>query len=352
METADALTKQLDRATATLTWCLKSEGAPRINAMLDMARSEPGIPILPEQMDRDPWLLNCANGTLELKTGKLREHRREVYITTLCPVAFDPDAACPIWEPLLSQVFAGKDAVVHYLQGVFGYCLTGDTREQAIWIFWGGGSNGKSVLINTILEVLGEDYAVKAARDLFLARKSDNHPTQVARLFGRRLVVCTESGSGSRLDEVLVKELTGSDPVTARRMREDPWQFTPTFKPILVTNHQLEIRGTDDGIWRQCRLVPFTVRFWDRERDESGLPELEADNDLPRKLRAEFPGILAWMVQGCLDWQADGLQTPPEVLAATAGYRNEQDVLGQFLVECCIQGSLDYRAKASALYGV
>jgi putative DNA primase/helicase len=343
------LKKQLAKATAVMNWCLKSEAAPRIHAMLDMAKSEPGIAVLPEQFDRDPWLFNCPNGTVEMKTAKLREHRRGDYITKLCPVSFDTDAACPAWMRFLHQVFAGNDAIVRYLQRVFGMCLTGDTSEQAIWIFWGTGSNGKSVLVNTILEILGEDYAVKAARDLFLAHKSDNHPTQLARLFGRRLVICAESGMGSRLDEVLVKELTGGDPIQCRRMREDPWQFVPVFKPILVTNHKPQIRGTDVGIWRRCRLVPFTVRFWDGERGESGPPELEADKTLPLKLQREFPGILAWMVQGCLDWQAEGLQTPPEVLEATKEYRDGEDVVAQFLAERCFTGP-DYRGRASELY--
>jgi putative DNA primase/helicase len=346
------LQDQLDRATATLNWCLKSEDARRINAMLDMARSEPGIPILPDQMDRDPWLFNCANGTLELKTGRLREHRREDYITKLCPVEYHPEARCPVWNLVLEMVFAQKQSIISYLQRVLGHCLTGDTSEQALWIFWGSGSNGKSIIINTILELLGEDYAVKAARDLFLARKTDNHPTQVARLFGRRLVVCTETGSGARLDEVLVKELTGGDPVTARRMREDPWQFVPAFKPVLVTNHKPEVRDTDDGIWRRCRLIPFEVRFWDPARGEAGAPELKADKTLPQKLRAEYPGILSWLLKGCLDWQRDGLQTPQEVLTATGAYRGEQDVMGQFLAECCVKGSVDYKAKAGDLYGV
>ncbi len=346
------LRAQLKEATKMMAWCLKSEAAPRVHAMLDMAKSEPGIPILPEALDLDPWLLNCPNGTLDLRTGELREHRRDDHITKLCPTPFDPDATCPTWGAFLEGVFGGNKGVIDYLRRTLGHCLTGDTGEQALWIFWGSGSNGKSVLVNAILDLLGEDYAVKAARDLFLARKSDNHPTQVARLFGRRLVVCTESGAGARLDEVLVKELTGGDPVTARRMREDPWQFVPAFKPILVTNHKPEVRGTDDGIWRRCRLMPFTVRFWDPARGETGPPELAADKTLAQKLRAEYPGILAWMVRGCLAWQRDGLQTPPEVLAATSSYRGEQDIVGLFLGECCLEGSVEYRAKAGALYGV
>src|SRR5262249_46000953 len=156
--------------------------------------------------------LNCPNGTLELKTGTLREHRREDFITKLCPTVYDSDAKCPLWEEFLVTIFARNVNVIEFLQRLLGYCLTGDVSEQILAIFWGTGANGKSTLINTILTMLGEDYAIKASRDLFLSRKQDNHPTQMARLFGRRLVVCTETHEGARLDEALVKELTGGDP--------------------------------------------------------------------------------------------------------------------------------------------
>jgi putative DNA primase/helicase len=348
-ERLEELKKQIAKANGVLAWCLKSEAAPRINAMLDMARSEPGIPILPDKLDGDPWLLNVANGTIDLKTGKLREHRREDYATKLCPVAYDPNARCDTWANTLELIFDRNENLVEYVRRVLGHALTGDTNEQALWLWWGAGSNGKSLIINTILELLGEDYAIKAPRDLFLAKKSDQHPTNIARLFGRRLVVCTETGNAARLDESLAKELTGGDVITARRMREDYWQFRPVFKPIMVTNHKPQIRGTDDGIWRRCRLVPFTQRFWDPERGESGPAELQADKALPEKLRAEFPGILAWLVRGCIAWQREGLATPSEVLAATNEYRAEQDVLGAFLAECC-EVHPDCRAKVGELY--
>jgi putative DNA primase/helicase len=330
MKTRLELEQDLAKAHAVMKHCLKSEAAPRINAMLDLARSEPGIPILPAEMDRDAWLFNCANGTLELKTGKLREHRREDYITKLCGVEYHPSAKAPLFDQFLRDVFARNTPpatadLIRYLQRLFGYCLTGAVTEHILPIFWGTGANGKSTLVNTILAMMGQDFAIKAMRDLFLARKQDNHPAQLARLFGKRLVVCVETEEGGRLDEVLVKELTGADPITARRMREDPWQFNPTHKAILVTNHKPEIRGTDEGIWRRQRLIPFTVC----------IPENRQDKDLSAKLLGELPGILAWCVRGCLDWQRSGLQTPREVLAATAQYRKEQDVVGAFIAERC-----------------
>jgi putative DNA primase/helicase len=186
-----------------------------------------------------------------------------------------------------------------------------------------------------------------------MAKKQDQHPAQLARLFGKRLVVCVETHEGARLDEALVKELTGGDPITARGMREDPWQFYPTHKPILITNHRPEIRGTDEGIWRRPRLIPFTVHFWNPDdpenRDRQLPPRLMQDKRLAEKLRAEHPGILAWCVQGCVDWQRYGLQTPDAVKVATKNYRSDQDVLGAFVQECCVTGA-DYQCKASELY--
>jgi putative DNA primase/helicase len=172
-----------------------------------------------------------------------------------------------------------------------------------------------------------------------MARKQDNHPAQLARLFGKRLVVCVETHEGARLDEGLVKELTGGDPVTARRMREDPWQFNPTHKAILITNHKPQITGTDDGIWRRQRLIPFTVR----------IPDDRQDKGLADKLRQELPGILAWLVGGCLEWQREGLEPPEEVKAATQQYRSENDLLMGFIGEQCFQGR-EYRCRANEFY--
>ena len=283
-ETNDDPRAVLARLQRAQKWALQSEDARKIGAMISLATSEPNIPLLPEHLDRDPFLLNVKNGTLDLRTGRLREHRREDLLTKIVPVSFDTNADCPSWRRFLGQVFAADSELIEYVQRLFGYGLTGDVREQILPIFWGRGANGKSTLINIILSMLGEDYAVKASRDLFMSRKSDSHPTQLARLFGKRIIVCTESQEGGRLDEGLVKELTGGDRITARRMREDYWQFDPTHKPILVTNHKPEIRGTDEGIRRRLRLVPFTVRFWnpdDTEECVKGLPnELKQDKEV------------------------------------------------------------------------
>jgi putative DNA primase/helicase len=334
----DARKRKLASLTAMLKHALKWEDARRIEASLQLSRSEPGIPILPDQLDREPFLLNCLNGTIDLRTGILRPHRREDHLTALCPIAYDPKAQAPRFAQFLVDLFQGQP-LIRFLQRLLGYCLTGDVREQILPIFWGCGANGKSTLINLVLEVLGESYGIKASRDLFMARKADGHPAQIARLFGKRLVVCTETQEGSRLDEGLVKELTGGDKLAARRMRENWWDFAPTHKAVLVTNHKPEIRGTDHAIWRRIRLIPFDVSFAEDKQDKT----------LPPKLASEAPGVLAWMVRGCLEWQSEGLAPPEAVLVATKDYRNAQDIVGQFLAERCLTGP-DYRSRASDLY--
>jgi putative DNA primase/helicase len=331
--------KKIKQLMAVIAHVLKWENAKVTANSIDLARSEEGIPIMPAEMDRDGWLLNCANGTLDLRSGKIRDADRQDHITKLCDVAYDPHAKAPAFEKFLSGIFAGNAKLIAYMQRLLGYCLTGDVREQILPIFWGAGANGKSTLVNAISDVLGEHYAIKANRDLFMAKKGDSHPAQMARLFGKRLVICVETHEGARLDEGLVKELTGGDTIAARRMREDWWQFAPTHKPVLVTNHRPEVRGTDHAIWRRLRLIPFTVTFADADQDKQ----------LGEKLKAEAPGILAWLVRGCLEWQQQGLGTPDIVMAATSEYRGEQDKLGAFLHDRCATGT-DYRVKVSDLF--
>jgi putative DNA primase/helicase len=337
-QSRNELGRALKTATALLNWCLKSEAATRINAMIDLARSEPGIPILPEQLDTNPWLLNCVNGTLDLRTGQLREHRREDLITKLCPIPHDPKAVAPTWDQFLQTIFADKTELVSYIQRFLGYCLTGDVSEHILPLFWGTGANGKSTLLNIILAMLGSDYAIKAASDL-LMMKRDTHPTERADLFGKRFVVCIESDENRRFAESLVKDLTGGDRQRARRMREDFWEFAPTHKVILCTNHKPIIRGTDIAIWRRIRLIPFTVT----------IPCEQQDKRLGDKLKQELPGILAWCVRGCQEWQREGLGMPAEVTTATAVYRSDEDILGAFLSECCVRGA-DCRISARKLY--
>lgn len=320
-----------------LRFALDSERAGRVRAALQMAQSENGIPVVPDDLDRDPWIINVSNGKIDLRTGELRSHDRADLATMIAPVDYDPSATCPLWLEFLDRILDGNEELITFMQRVIGYSLTGLTTEQIILIVWGPGANGKSVLINTIIKLLG-DYAQQAPAETFLARR-DSIPNDVARLRGARMVAAAELGEGRRLNEALVKRMTGGDKVTARFMRAEWFEFDPQFTPWLATNHKPEIIGTDLGIWRRIRLVPFTVT----------IPEAERDPLLAQKLEHELPGILAWAVQGCLDWQQHGLTTPDAVTAATADYRNDQDVLGRFLEDCC-DLSPDNRVKAGELH--
>lgn len=311
-----------------------SESVSRRTALLRLSQSEPPIPVSPGSLDADPWLFNVENGTIDLTTGELREHRREDFITKAAPVEYDPAATAPTWLEFLNRIFAGDRDLIAYMRRFCGYALTGDVSEQVLPIFYGTGANGKSTLIETMMALLGADYSAKAPRDLLLANRN-NHPTELTILHGRRLVVCTETEDGCRVAESQVKELTGGDTISARRMREDFWQFKPTHKVVLVANHKPAVRGTDHAIWRRLALVPFTVT----------IPPEEQDRRLLEKLRRELPGVLRWCVAGCLLWKGNGLGRPQAVERATAGYRTEQDVLGGFLAECCV---LDPGARASA----
>jgi putative DNA primase/helicase len=335
----------LDHRKKLAQWAVTSEKRDKIAAMLHLAEAEVGIPILPEDMDADPWLFNVRNGTIDLQTGQLRPHRREDRITKLADVNFDPEARCPNWLATLEKFFARPDPnataeLIEYFQRLCGYVMTGVIREQIMPVAYGLGSNGKSTILGALLDVFGPDYAMKCPPDLLMAKKGDAHPTDRADLFGRRLVVAIESESGRRLNETMVKELTGGDRIRARRMREDFWEFSPTHKLVMATNHKPRITGRDNGIWRRIRLVPFTVTV-------SGS---EANLKMPELLRSEAAGILAWCVRGCLKWQAGGLTEPAEVSEATASYRQEQDVIGAFLEEKTVR-LRGIRVKSSQLYG-
>jgi putative DNA primase/helicase len=359
----DELKKRLAEAQKTMVWALESESARHINGALDLARSELGIPVLPAQLDRDGWLLNCPNGTLDLKTGTLREHRRQDYITKLCPTEYHPDAKCPTWEKFLAAIFPatgdaaevpGDGELIDFIQRKLGQCLTGDVSEQDLTIFWGSGSNGKSVLVNTLLNVLGNDYAMKANQELLTVHRGERHSTERMDLFGKRLVVASETAEGARLNDALVKDLTGGEPIRGRRMREDQWEFDPTHKLILLTNHKPRVAGNDKAMRRRIVLVPFEVYFWNPDDPADvakGLPpRLRQDKQLTNKLRAERAGILAWMVRGCLEWQKQGLRIPKRVSAATQEYLDAEDLLRQFLEECCLTGSDNYRCRAGRLH--
>lgn len=326
-----------DERKRQLRFALDSERAGRVRAALEMAQSEPGIPVVPDELDLDPWALNVGNGTLDLRSGSLRAHDRADLITRCIETDYCPGAMAPIWTAFLHRVLGGDEKLIQFVQRAVGYSLTGLTTEQVILLVFGAGANGKSTFITTLLDLLGP-YAQQAPAETFIERR-DSIPNDVARLRGTRFVAAAEIGEGRRLNEALVKRMTGGDKITARFMRAEWFEFVPQFTPWLATNHRPEIVGTDVGIWRRVRLIPFTIT----------IPENERDPLLPRRLQRELPGILAWAVQGCLDWQEHGLAAPPAVVTATKAYRADMDVIGQFLDECC-NLEPNTRVKASVLH--
>jgi putative DNA primase/helicase len=314
-----------DERSRIRRWAARAEKRANVEAALRQLEAQEGIAVAPGLFDRDAWLLNCANGTLDLRTGERREHRREDMLTRCIPVEYHADAQCPRWLRFLAEIFDGNYRLMDFIQRACGYALTGSVKEQKIFMLYGTGANGKSTFIDALLHVLG-GYARRIARDLLFLHRDDSHPTALADLRGKRLAVTMEVEQGNKLAEVLVKELSGGDKLTARRMRQDYFEFEPTHKIFLCGNHRPIIRGTDHAIWRRIDLIPFTVT----------IPDDTQDRDLPAKLRAEASGILRWAVEGCLEWQRKGLAEPDEVTAATHAYRDDMDRLGDFLNDCCV----------------
>jgi P4 family phage/plasmid primase-like protien len=302
---------------------VKSESAKGITSMLALAESERGISIGVGQLDQDLLLFNVLNGTLNLRTGVLQEHRRGDHITRLAPVNYHPQAACRRFEKFLAEIFESSNDLIRFVQQYFGYALTGSTAEQCFAIFYGCGANGKSTLVKTVQRVLG-DYASQCGIETFLTKHNGGIPNDLARLHSARAVFASESEDGQRLAESLVKQITGGDLMTARFLHREFFEFEPRFKLFLSTNHKPTIRGTDQAMWRRIRLVPFNVVFPPEKQDKGLLAALWQERD----------GIFAWIVRGLQDWQSNGLITPPEVANATQDYREDQDVIGQFLDEC------------------
>jgi putative DNA primase/helicase len=321
-----------------VNWLFKAEARSTRDNVVALARYEEEVQVNPDDLDGHLMLLNCANGTVDLRTGKLRHHSREDLLTKLAPVAFDRGARCPLWEAFLDRIFDGDGDLIAFLKRAVGYSLTGDVGEQVLFVLWGSGANGKSTFLVTLLSLLGE-YGKPGVSDLLLARKYEQHPTELADLFGARFVAFQEATEGQRFEESKVKALTGGDRIKARRMREDFWHYSPTHKLWLGTNHRPVIRGTDLAIWRRILLIPFDVT----------IPPTERDKQLPQKLKGECPGILRWAVEGCLEWQRDGLAPPKRVQAAIEEYRESEDQLGAFIADCCVLSSYAW-AKSADLY--
>lgn len=320
-EPDDAMARQM------AAWALKSQSLSRLRAMIEVARSERGIAVGTDDFDRDADLLNCPNGTVDLRTGSLRAHRREDLITKLAGVDFDPVATCPTWDRFVSRAMLGDQLMVDYLRRLVGYMATGQTIEHVFPIFFGGGANGKSTFVNTVSMALGQ-YARATHPSTLMERANDRGglEPEVIKLIGARFVSAVESNDGKRLDEGRIKAITGGDRLSARTLHSEPIEFSPTFKMLLATNHRPTIRGTDQGIWRRVHLVEW---HWQ-------IPADEQNTRFGDELAQELPGILAWIVRGAVDWYAGGLAAPPKVLAATAAYRSAMDALATFLDEACV----------------
>lgn len=295
-------------------------------AVVSLAQADRAHAALVEQWDTDPLLLGTPDGVVDLRTGDLRPASREDYLTKTATVG-PRDMATPTWDAFLGRVMGGDHELVAFLQRVAGYGLTGETKEHALFFLHGLGANGKSTFTNAITGLLG-DYAVSASMETFVVGPTDRHPTDLAMLRGSRLVTAHETESGRRWAESRLKALTGGDPITARFMRQDFFTFAPQFKLLLSGNHRPALRDVDEAIRRRFNLVPFTET----------IPPAERDLSLPEKLRAEWPGILAWAIRGCLAWQAVGLRPPARVKAATNAYFDAEDSLARWLEDCCDVG--------------
>jgi putative DNA primase/helicase len=307
-------------------WALKALSRRHIEDALKQLQSLPEIVTRADAFDRDRWLFNVKNGTIDLRTGELREHRREDLITRIAPVEFNPASERPrLWEEFLAEIFGGNCGLTDFVRRACGYALTGSVSEQKLFFLHGSGANGKTTFLETLMYVMG-GYARRLAPSLLFAASRDMHPTGLADLKGSRLAVTTEVEFGKRLAEAVVKELTGGDRLAARRMRQDSFEFEPTHKVFMCGNHLPVVRGSDHAIWRRIVLIPFSVT----------IPEERQDKDLTGKLRAEAAGILNWLVTGCLEWQKKGLGEPCDVTTATRAYRSDMDALGVFLSDHCV----------------
>ncbi|MGO9121687.1 MAG: phage/plasmid primase, P4 family [Desulfomonilaceae bacterium] len=315
-----------------------SERRGSIEAMIALARSINGMPVMPDEFDQDPFLLNVLNGTIDLRTGELREHNPADQITKLAPVEFDAKAQCPRWDSFLRRIFADSDELIRFVQRAFGYALTGDASEQCWFFLYGTGANGKTTLLNAIHSVLG-DYASQAHADTFLAKRNSGPGNDLARLKGVRFVAVSEPDGSRGLAESILKSFTGQDTIVCRRLYQEFFEYRPEGKIFLCANHKPTVAGTDYGFWRRLRLIPFEVQ----------IPESEQDPRLAEILKEEVSGILNWLLEGCLGWQREGLCPPVEVRDATAEYREESDPLTDFISdECAVEEGR--RVAIQALY--
>jgi P4 family phage/plasmid primase-like protien len=299
--------------------------AKTIAAVERLARSDQMLARSPDVWDTDAWLINTRNGVVDLRHAALLPHDPNFYMTKLTAAGATGD--CPLWLAFLDRVAAGDKELIAYLQRVAGYCLTGSTRDHALFFLYGTGGNGKGVFLNT-LRGIWADYAVVAAMETFVETTTDRHPTDLAMLRGARLVIAQETEKGRHWAEAKISALTGGDPIRARFMRQDFFEYVPQFKLVIAGNHKPALKSVNEAIRRRIHMIPFLVT----------IPDSEKDFELPEKLKAEWPGIMQWAIDGCLEWQQIGLAPPTVVADATAEYLANEDTFTNWTAECCVTG--------------
>jgi putative DNA primase/helicase len=297
------------RSDALGKWAIRSEGAPRIIAMLRMAESDPRVLVEPEDFDKHPWLLNLRNGSIDLKCGRFRENRPEELLTKLAGAEYLPETQCPRWIRFLSEVFAPHPEIIPFLQRAVGYTLTGETREECIFVLVGSGRNGKSTFISILHRILGQ-YGGVAEMDTFLSSRGTAMREDIADMRGRRFVSAQEPMLDGKFAEGTLKWVSGGDRLRARRLYEHAQEFQPSHKLWLAVNRLPTLRFDDHAAWSRLRLIPFDVSF-----------EASANRELKVELQSELGGILNWAVRGCLLWQRKGLGTIDSITNATDTWR-------------------------------
>ena len=307
--------------------------AKTVAAVERLARSDRRFAATTEQWDADPWLLNTPSGTVDLRTGTIRHACPTEYITKITGVAPDHRCSIPVWSRFLDDVTGGDKDLQSFLKRSTGYALTGSTQEHALFFLYGTGANGKSTFLSAVIGCLG-DFHRTAPIETFTSASTNRHPTELAALRGARLVTSIETEEGRQWAESRIKQLTGGDKIAARFMRQDFFEFLPAFKLFIAGNHKPGLRSVDEAIRRRMNLIPFSKTVPPEQRDKA----------LPEKLRSEWPGILAWMIEGCLEWQRIGLAPPAAVQAATAEYLEAEDALAAW-----IQDSAEFDPNAFEL---
>jgi len=327
------------RRRTLLQHALKSENKQQLDSMIQVAKTEEGVTISQSQLDQDKYLLGVANGVVNLKTGGLIDSSKESMITKRCGTVLNPNAECPQWLNFVNEITGGNKELANYLKKIVGYSLTGETKEQLFFFLHGNGANGKSVFVNTIQDMLG-DYSMQTPVSTIMTRGKGSINNDIARLRGARFVNTTETDEGSRFNESEIKLITGGDMISARFLHKEYFEYRPQFTLWISGNHK-PVPGDSYSIWRRLILIPFDVRF----------SEDKQDKNLTNKLMSELPGILNWAIEGCLEWQDEGLETPRVILDATKEYQTEMDRINSWMEDCCSSSVSSHNSvRSSDLY--